>query len=169
MENIGKTVTDGFEKVTNGVNDYIRSDKPRTFLEKLADAFVAIVGFILKAFLLVFAIICSPLLCFLVIFFIALAILIVIVMIGGDALWYRMMLLYSDGMVFVSPPPLVAIITYFAGVLVVGIPLFAIVFSILRYVFNWHPMVGSLKWTFIILWIIALIVFLFALPGLCYE
>lgn len=31
VENIGKTVTDGFEKVGNGVNEYIRSDKPRSF------------------------------------------------------------------------------------------------------------------------------------------
>ena len=44
VENIGKTVTDGFEKVANGVNDYIRSDKPRTFLQKLGDALVMIVG-----------------------------------------------------------------------------------------------------------------------------
>lgn len=32
VDNIGKTVTGGFEKVANGVNDYMRSDKPRTFL-----------------------------------------------------------------------------------------------------------------------------------------
>ena len=62
MENIGKTVTDGFEKVANGVNDYMRSDKPRSFLQKLADAFVAIAGFILKACLILLAIICSPVL-----------------------------------------------------------------------------------------------------------
>lgn len=36
VDNIGKTVTGGFEKVANGVNDYMRSDKPRTFLQKLA-------------------------------------------------------------------------------------------------------------------------------------
>lgn len=34
VENIGKTVTDGFEKVSNGVNDYMKSDRPRTFLQK---------------------------------------------------------------------------------------------------------------------------------------
>ena len=31
MENIGKTVTDGFEKV----NDYVRSDRPRSILQKI--------------------------------------------------------------------------------------------------------------------------------------
>ena len=48
LENIGKTVTDGFEKVSNNVNDYMSSDKPRSFLQKLADLFVGVVGFILK-------------------------------------------------------------------------------------------------------------------------
>ena len=31
VENIGKTVTDGFEKV----NDYVRSDRPRSILQKI--------------------------------------------------------------------------------------------------------------------------------------
>ena len=35
LENIGKTVTDGFEKVSNNVNNYMSSDKPRSFLQKL--------------------------------------------------------------------------------------------------------------------------------------
>ena len=49
VENIGKTVTDGFEKMANGVNSYMNSEKPRTFLQKLGDAFVAVAGFFLKA------------------------------------------------------------------------------------------------------------------------
>lgn len=47
VENIGKTVTDGFEKVSNGVNDYMKSDKPRTFLQKMGDAFVMVAGWFL--------------------------------------------------------------------------------------------------------------------------
>ena len=62
VENIGKTVTDGFEKVANGVNSYMHSDKPRTFLQKLGDAFVAVAGFFLKACLVVLAIVFSPVL-----------------------------------------------------------------------------------------------------------
>ena len=64
VDNIGKTVTGGFEKVANGVNDYMRSDKPRTFLQKLGDALVMVVGLFLKICLVIFAIICSPLLFF---------------------------------------------------------------------------------------------------------
>lgn len=49
VENIGKTVTDGFEKVANGVNDYMKSDKPRTFLQKLGDALVMVAGWFSKS------------------------------------------------------------------------------------------------------------------------
>ena len=35
IENIGKTVTNGFEKVSNKANEYINSDKPRTALQKM--------------------------------------------------------------------------------------------------------------------------------------
>ena len=55
-------VRDGFEKVANGVNDYMRSDKPRTFLQKLGDTLVMVVGWLLKICLVIFAIICSPVL-----------------------------------------------------------------------------------------------------------
>lgn len=34
IENIGKTVTDGFERVADGVNNYVNSGKPRTFCKR---------------------------------------------------------------------------------------------------------------------------------------
>ena len=37
VENIGKTVTDGFERVSNNISDYVKSGQPRTFLQKAAD------------------------------------------------------------------------------------------------------------------------------------
>ena len=40
VENIGKTVTDGFEKV----NDYVKSEKSRTILQKIGKGIVSIVG-----------------------------------------------------------------------------------------------------------------------------
>lgn len=166
MENIGKTVTDEFEKVANGVNDYIRSEKPRTFLQKLADAFVAIAGFILKACLLILAIIFSPLLFVLAILFVVLVIVIISVMIGGGAVLYDIIPSIEWG--YISSP-LVAIIACISGVVIVGVPLFGIIFSILRQVLNWQPMAIGLKWTLLILWVIALIVFSLALPQLNWD
>ena len=60
VENIGKTVTDGFEKVSNNVNDFISSDKPRNFFQKLADVFVLVIGFILKFFIILAGIFLLP-------------------------------------------------------------------------------------------------------------
>ena len=85
IENIGKTVTDGFEKVANGVNDYMRSDKPRTFLQKLGDALVMIVGWFLKICLVIFAIICSPVLFVFGVVFVALLFAAIAVAVGGGA------------------------------------------------------------------------------------
>lgn len=164
MENIGKTVTDGFEKVANGVNDYMRSDKPRTFLQRLADAFVTIVGFFLKACLIILAVICSPILFVLGIVFIALFVAIISVMIGGGTVLYTMLPSVDWG--YISASPLVTIIACISGVVIVGIPLFALVFAILRVVFNWQPMVSGLKWTLLILWVVSLVIFLFAIPQL---
>jgi len=166
MENIGKTVTDGFEKMANGVNDYIHSEKPRTFLQKLADALVAIAGFFLKACLIIAAVIFSPVLFVLAIVFIVLVIVIVSVMIGGGAVLYSMLPSVDWG--YMSASPLVTIIACIAGVVIVGIPLFGIVFGILRIALNWQPMASGLKWTLLILWVVSIIVFLFALPQLDY-
>ena len=85
VENIGKTVTDGFEKVANGVNDYMRSDKPRTFLQKLGDALVMIVGWFLKICLVIFAIICSPVLFVFGVVFVALLFAAIAVAVGGES------------------------------------------------------------------------------------
>ena len=45
VENIGKTVTDGFEKV----NDHLNSEKTKSFLQKLGEGIVSVVGFLIKA------------------------------------------------------------------------------------------------------------------------
>lgn len=164
MENIGKTVTDGFEKVATGVNDYMRSDKPRTFLQKLADAFVAVVGFFLKACLVILALIFSPILFVLGIVFVALFVAIISVLIGGGAALYA--LLPSIDWGYISSSPLAAILACISGVVIVGIPLFSIIFSILRAAFNWQPMASALKWTLLVLWVISLVVFLFVIPQL---
>ena len=58
MENIGRTVTEGFDKV----NDYVHSEKPRSFLHQLGNLIVKIAGFIIKFFLVLLAICLTPVL-----------------------------------------------------------------------------------------------------------
>ena len=114
VENIGKTVTDGFEKVANGVNDYMRSDKPRTFLQKLGDTLVMVVGWLLKICLVIFAIICSPILFVFGVVFVALLFAAIAVAVGGGA---ALISLFPMADVVLPTSPLSAIVMYIAGIL----------------------------------------------------
>lgn len=161
VENIGKTVTDGFEKVANGVNDYMKSDKPRTFLQKLGDALVMVAGWFFKICLVIFAIICSPLLFVFGVVFVALLFAAVMVAIGGGAALISMFPTFD---VILPTSPLSAIVMYIAGVLLVGIPLVSLVWAIFSQIFKWQPMASGLKWTLVILWMVSAAVF-----GICFA
>ena len=160
VENIGKTVTDGFEKVANGVNDYMKSDKPRTFLQKLGDALVMVAGWFFKICLVIFAIICSPLLFVFGVVFVALLFAAVMVAIGGGAALISMFPTFD---VILPTSPLSAIVMYIAGILLVGIPLVSLVWAIFSQIFKWQPMASGLKWTLVI-WIVSAAVF-----GICFA
>ncbi len=161
VENIGKTVTDGFEKVANGVNDYMKSDKPRTFLQKLGDALVMVAGWFFKICLVIFAIICSPLLFVFGVVFVALLFAAVMVAIGGGAALISMFPTFD---VILPTSPLSAIVMYIAGILLVSIPLVSLVWAIFSQIFKWQPMASGLKWTLVILWIVSAAVF-----GICFA
>lgn len=161
VENIGKTVTDGFEKVANGVNDYMKSDKPRTFLQKLGDALVMVAGWFFKICLVIFVIICSPLLFVFGVVFVALLFAAVMVAIGGGAALISMFPTFD---VILPTSPLSAIVMYIAGILLVGIPLVSLVWAIFSQIFKWQPMASGLKWTLVILWIVSAAVF-----GICFA
>ena len=161
VENIGKTVTDGFEKVANGVNDYMKSDKPRTFLQKLGDALVMVAGWFFKICLVIFAIICSPLVFVFGVVFVALLFAAVMVAIGGGAALISMFPTFD---VILPTSPLSAIVMYIAGILLVGIPLVSLVWAIFSQIFKWQPMASGLKWTLVILWIVSAAVF-----GICFA
>ncbi len=168
LENIGKTVTDGFEKAANSVNDFMKSDTPRTFLQKVGDTFVMIAGFILKVCLVIFAVVCSPILFVFGIVFIALLIAAVAVAVGGGAALLSWLPLHD---VIMPVSPLSSIVMYIAGILLVGIPLVSIVFVIFRQLFTWQPMSSGLKWTLLVLWIVSMAVFsiCFAMQGFTFP
>lgn len=161
VDNIGKTVTGGFEKVASGVNDYMRSDKPRTLLQKAGDIFVKAVGLCLKICLIIFAIICSPLLFVFGVLFVTLLFAAIMVAIGGGAALISLFPMFD---VALPASPLPAIVMCIAGILLVGIPLVSLVWAIFSQLLKWQPMVSGLKWTLIILWIISAAVF-----GICFA
>lgn len=157
IENIGKTVTDGFDKMANGVNNFVKSDKPRTFFQKAADVIVSIFGVLLKICLVVLIIVFSPVLLALAFALFIMIVVLVGCLIGGGAALFEMAP-FMDGVYF-SGEPITTIVSGFTLIILIGLPLFSLVFTILRSLFKWSPMSTGLKWTLLIFWFITLIVF----------
>ena len=150
LENIGKTVTDGFEKVSSNVNDYMSSDKPRSFLQQLADLFVNVVGFILKFFAILIGIILLPPL--LLVAFILVVVTFALIA-GGTGVLYHLSPFGAD-LLAGTPIPL-AIMGCIGVILLIGIPIFALVYAICMQLFKAKPLPNTAKWTLLILWIIS--------------
>ena len=150
LENIGKTVTDGFEKVSSNVNDYMSSDKPRSFLQQLADLFVNVVGFILKFFAILIGIILLPPL--LLVAFILVIVTFALIA-GGTGVLYHLSPFGAD-LLAGTPIPL-AIMGCIGVILLIGIPIFALVYAICMQLFKAKPLPNTAKWTLLILWIIS--------------
>ncbi len=156
VENIGKTVTDGFQKMSDGINDYVNSGKPRSALEKLGDVFVQIIGVMFKVFLVILAVICAPVLFLLAICFIVLIFIAVVMAIGGGTALYN--LIPSVDWSIVSSAPVATVVFSITGILAVGIPLIAIIYTIFSLLFNWKPMTPGMKWILLILWVFSMVV-----------
>ena len=125
VENIGKTVTDGFEKVSNNVNDFISSDKPRNFFQKLADVFVLVIGFILKFFIILAGIFLLPPLVLVV--FILVVVTFALLM-GGAGFIYNLSPFGAD---LINGAPLsMAIMGCIGTILFIGIPIFSLIYAI---------------------------------------
>ncbi|MDD2437431.1 MAG: PspC domain-containing protein [Massilibacteroides sp.] len=154
IENIGKTVTDGFEKVSENVNNYISSDKPRTLFQKILDVFVAVVGGLLKIILILLAIILFPPL--LLVIFVLIIVLFALVFGGGVGVLYSI-LPNIHWHTFDMFPENVLIWAGISTVLMIVIPIIVIVYMILSQLFKFKPVANSLKWTLLIIWIVAVV------------
>ena len=162
VENIGKTVTDGFEKVAGGVNDYVRSGKPRTFFQKLGDTLVRVCGWILKV-LLVVAVVCfSPFLLIMAIVLVAIIIAMVAAIVGGGAAFLSIFPA-TWGLAGVASP-LAVLVMYIAAILLICIPLFGLVWLLWSQLTHSKSMNNGLKWTLLILWIVSAACF-----GFCFA
>lgn len=162
LENIGKTVTDGFENVSNNVNDYINSGKPRSAVQKIADGFVAIVGFLIKVVGIFFAIILIPPVGFALIILVIVLFAIIIGLIGGSIglLGGGLGLLYSlfpfaDWSSVSAYPETTLIIATITMILAIGIPLFSLAYLLCGKLFKWKPMPTAAKWILLILWFVS--------------
>ena len=150
LETIGQTVTDGFEKVSHNVNDYIKSDKHRNFFQKTADLIVSVFGFLLKFVAILIGIIMLPIL--LLVVFILFIVGIALIA-GGTSVIYS---LFPAGCVLMNGMPVyMTAIGCIGMILLIGIPVVALFYIVCGHFFNLKPMTTPAKWTLLVLWLIS--------------
>ena len=155
VENIGKTVTDGFEKV----NNFVKSEKPRSFLQQVGEAIVGVVGFLIKCILVIAAICFTPVLFVVLIVFVSLLAAATGAISAVPTLLYEMMPRVDWTIVNLSP--FTTSLMSISGILVIGIPILGFIHFLMSTFGGWKPMPFATRVVLIILWLTALGVGLF--------
>ena len=150
VENIGKTVTDGFEKV----NDFVKSEKPRSFFQRIGEAIVGVVGFLIKCILVIAAICFTPILFVVLIVFVSLLAAATGVINVVPTMLYEMMPKVDWSIVNLSP--FTTSLMSISGIMVIGIPIVGFIHFLMSTFGGWKPMPFATRVIMIILWLIAL-------------
>ena len=150
VENIGKTVTDGFEKV----NNFVKSEKPRSFLQKVGEAIVGVVGFLIKCILVIAAICFTPVLFVVLIVFVSLLAAATGAISAVPTLLYEMMPRVDWTIVNLSP--FTTSLMSISGILVIGIPIVGFIHFLMSTFGGWKTMPFAARMTLLVLWLIAL-------------
>ena len=150
VENIGKTVTDGFEKV----NDFVKSEKPRSLLQRVGEAIVGVVGFLIKCVLVIAAICFTPVLFVVLIVFVSLLAAATGVISAVPTMLYEMMPRIDWSIVNLSP--FTTSLMSISGIMVIGIPIVGFIHFLMSTFGGWKPMPFATRVILIILWLVAL-------------
>ncbi|GAB6394688.1 MAG: PspC domain-containing protein [Bacteroidales bacterium] len=149
IENMG-------EAVASHSNEYVRPERSRTAVQKFGDGVVRLLGVILTvAAVILVCLLFTPLL-------IVLFILVVIIffaltaglMGGGFGFIYHLIPFADWDMPYY--PEWMALAGGISGMLLIGIPLFSLVYFLGGRLFKYNPMPGGIKWSLLICWLIAL-------------
>lgn len=155
VENIGRTVTEGF--VRNDAQTQPAVAKISGW-KRIGLGLLQIMGWVLKVAFIVLAVIFAPILFVLGIVLVPLLFIALLVLLGET----NELLSLFPSLVLPSSP-MAAVVMYFSGILLLGIPLFTILWTVFRSLFNWKPMPSNLKWTLLVLWIVCAMV-----GGICF-
>jgi phage shock protein PspC (stress-responsive transcriptional regulator) len=162
VENIGKTVTDGFEKVSSNVRDYVNSDKSRSALQKIADTVVEIIGVLLKVAAILLAICFFPVL--LLMLFVVVVVIVALVVGGvggGFGLLYHLMPSTEWNHLLYNYPEWIWAAGSVCTILLIALPVIAVLYTVCSRVFKFKPLPYALRVSLIVLWILALAANLF--------
>ena len=154
LENIGRTVTDGFEKASDDMRAYIRTNAPRTQFQKIADFIVSFFAAVLKVGAVLLGILLLPV--FIFVLFILLIVVFALI-VGGWSAVFSYLPIDSD-MYFVSEMPnYMAVWGSISGILLLGIPLMALLYRLFRRSLNLGPLAGAVKWILLLVWLASLV------------
>ncbi len=154
LENIGRTVTDNFERATEKVNDYVRSDRPRSTMRRVGEGIVSVAGFLIKFALVLFAICCTPIILAFLVSFVALLLAGVGVIASVPAVLISLFPMVDWAAAGTSPVP--TVLLSLAGILAIGIPIIGVTHLLMRCFGGWQPMSMATRIIFIVLWLVAL-------------
>ncbi|MDR3193912.1 MAG: PspC domain-containing protein [Tannerella sp.] len=155
LANIGKTVTDSFDRVSNQVNDYLQSGEPRSTLQRIADFIVSFVGALLKIGAVLIGILLIPVLLF-VVFILLIVVVALIVGSIGSLFWIPG--LGTNIEIIQHAPEYLSVLFSVGGIISLGIPLVALIYTFSGKFLKLKPMPSGIKWGLIILWMISLAV-----------
>ncbi|MDR2969671.1 MAG: PspC domain-containing protein [Tannerellaceae bacterium] len=166
VENIGKTVTDTFEKFSANVNNYVNSGKPRTAAQKFGDGLVNVIGFIIKVLGILVAIVLLPPVLLILFVLVVVLFAIIIGLIGGGigllggglGAAFGGIFPFMDWNMAGNYPEGALIAATIASILIIGIPVIALGYLIGTQLFKWKPIPASAKWILLVLWLVSLAV-----------
>lgn len=166
IENIGKTVTDNFEKVSNKVSDI----KTKNTLHKIADLLVTVIGYILKFLAIIALIFGIPILA---IFLLVMVVIALGIVLGGGGLIYNLLTPLGigifDNIHVLGEPGMLGMIGFVSLILLIGIPLFTLIYIICCSIFKLQPLSKTAKITLLVIWCIALLAGIYFLSQAGYE
>ncbi|MDR1918059.1 MAG: PspC domain-containing protein [Tannerellaceae bacterium] len=156
IENIGKTVTDGFEKVSSNVRDYVNSDKSRSALQKIADGIVEIIGVLLKVAAVLLAVVLFPILLVLLLVVVVVIIALIIGGIGGGFGLLSQLMPSTEWSILYHYPEWIWALASVCTILLFALPIIAILYTVCSQIFKFKPLPYALRVFLIVLWFLAL-------------
>ena len=151
MENIGKTVTEGVDKVGEKVN----AGKTKSFLHSLGNGIVEVVGFLIKFLLVLLAVCLTPALLFgLIVVFILLVVAVGVA--GSVPVMFFQLWPEVDWNIITTVSPALTLAFSVCAVLALGIPVLALLQILMQAFGGWKPMSTGVRVFLILLWMVSL-------------
>jgi phage shock protein PspC (stress-responsive transcriptional regulator) len=149
IESIGKAVS-------SNLNEYVRPERSRTPVQKFGDGVVGLLGILLKVAAVILGCLLFPPL--LIVLFILVVIIFALIagLIGGSFGCIYHLIPFADWDMLTYYPEWMTLAGGISGMLLIGIPLFSLVYFLGGRLFKYKPMPGGIRWSLLICWLIAL-------------